>query len=104
VEGGVKKIIRQACEEDEFDVVEKALDRNIDHIPKETMEANYSFRLCEEKKAFIKEVWESYVGTKNYHNFTKGLKATEMSANRFMMEMYADRYLYFNQDSGELTN
>jgi tRNA pseudouridine38-40 synthase len=27
-----------------------------------------------------------------------------MAANRYMIEMYADRYMYFNQDSGELTN
>lgn len=68
------------------------------------MQENYAFRIGEEQKAFIKEMWTGFEGTRNYHNFTKGVKATEMTANRFMIEMCADRYVYVNQDTGLRTD
>jgi 23S rRNA A2030 N6-methylase RlmJ len=50
VKSGVKRIIRQATVEDEMDLVDKAGERNIDHIDQSIIDANYSFRLGDDVK------------------------------------------------------
>lgn len=100
---GVKRILRQADEGDELDDGEKFLDRNIDHISKETQEKLYQTRLSKEQREKLNEMWRTFHGTKKYHNFTKEIKAHEMAAQRYMMEMRADQYMYVNRDTYEVT-
>ena len=49
-------------------------------------------------------MWKSFEGTKKYHNFTKEVKAHEMAANRFMMEMKAEEFMYVNSETFAVTD
>ena len=84
---GIKMILRQAGEEDEVENQELFLERNIDHITTEMTQKMHATRLSESQRAEVQSCWKSFEGTKKYHNYTKEIKAHEMAANRFMMEM-----------------
>ena len=63
----------------------------------------YATRLTEANKKELTELWQSFLGTKKYHNYTKDIKATEMAAMRYMMELTADSFVYVNQHSCEIS-
>lgn len=74
-------------------------DRPIKHIPEETIQKMYATRLSDDSKAQVHAVWETFTGTKKYHNYTKEIKPTEAAAMRYMMKMTANEYMYVNQDT-----
>lgn len=49
-------------------------------------------------------MFEQFLGTKKYHNYTKDVKATEMACNRYMMELTANEFMYVNRESFEITD
>lgn len=49
-------------------------------------------------------MFESFLGTKKYHNYTKDIKATEMTAMRFMMELSANEFMYVNKNTCSVTD
>lgn len=101
---GVKKILHQTEAEDDYENNEKFYERDISHIPKETIEKLYKTRLSAEMKEKIHGMWQQFLGTKKYHNYTKDTKASDMAANRYMMELTANSFMYVNQNTFELTN
>ena len=64
----------------------------------------YATRLDEQQREQVQSLWQSFEGTKKYHNFTKEVKATEMAAQRYMMEMRADEYMYVNHETFSVTD
>jgi len=72
---GVKRIIRQACAEDDVDICEKFLDRDLSHISPEIFQQMYSTRLSAEQREKLQAQWKHFTGTLKYHNYTKDVKA-----------------------------
>jgi len=60
------------------------------------MAGMYSTRLSDEAKTSLHELWNSFKGTKRYHNYTKEIKPHEAAACRYMMEMTANKFMYVN--------
>lgn len=48
------------------------------------------YRLSEDKIEYVQELLKTYVGTKNYHNFTSKKKPTDPSANRYIISFTCD--------------
>lgn len=59
-------------------------------IPSAELKCMYEFRASPDHMTRLQAVLSAYIGTKNYHNFTKGRSATEESAKRYMTEITAD--------------
>ena len=49
-------------------------------------------------------MWSSFLGTKKYHNFTKEVKCHQTAAQRFMMQMKAQSFMYVNVNSLQVTD
>ena len=50
-------------------------------------------------------MWKTtFEGTKKYHNYTRDMRPEQQAANRFMMELTANDYMYVNQDTFEVTD
>ena len=63
----------------------------------------YATRLTGEQKESIHTLWKAFEGTKKYHNFTKEIKSHEAAAQRYMMTMTANEFMYVNKDTLEVT-
>lgn len=44
-----------------------------------------SYRLCDERKAFVRKLLQFYRGTKRYHNFTSGRGSMDESTKRYII-------------------
>ena len=64
----------------------------------------YATRLSAEQKSTVQTLFQTFNGTKKYHNYTKEIKASEMAAQRFMMELEANEYMYVNKTTFEVTS
>ena len=102
---GVKRIIRPPTEADNIDPEEKHLERNIDHLKADMIRDHlYQSRLNDDQKKELHKLFQSFIGTKNYHNYTKDIKPTEMCANRNMTLLTADEFHYVNTDTLKVTD
>lgn len=63
----------------------------------------YGIRLSDDQKDQLQKLWQSFKGTKKYHNFTKEVKPHETAANRYMMDMQANNFLYVNTQTFKVT-
>ena len=45
-----------------------------------------------------------FMGTNNYHNYTKDIKSYDSKSKRFMIHLQSSDYMYINRDSFEVTN
>lgn len=96
--------MRQPGVEDENEQEANVLtDRNIDHIATDTFDAMYKYRLTDEQKERLHNLWAAFEGTKKYHNFTKDIKSHETAACRYMMKMTANEFMYVNRESFAVT-
>lgn len=96
----MKRIVRPHTEADNIDPEEKHLERNIDHLESGIIKNKlYKSRLNEAQKTELHKLFQSFIGTKNYHNYTKDIKPTEMCANRNMTLLTADEFHYVNTDT-----
>jgi tRNA U38,U39,U40 pseudouridine synthase TruA len=64
----------------------------------------YATRLSAEQRTSVSDLFKQFLGTKKYHNYTKEVKAHDMAAQRYMMELTADEYMYVNRHSFEVTD
>ena len=60
--------------------------------------------MSEEQKTALHELWANFKGTKKYHNYTKEIKPHESAAQRYMMKMTANEFMYVNRDSLQVTD
>lgn len=44
------------------------------------------------------------MGTKSYHNYTKDMKPGQTAAQRFMIDLTANEYMYVNKETFEVTS
>ena len=101
---GVKRILRMENERDACDPEEKFIQKDISHIAEATVLKMYATRLSADQRANVEALFKSFLGTKKYHNYTKDIKASEMAACRFMMELSANQLMYVNQKTCAVTN
>lgn len=52
----------------------------------------------------MKDLFQNFEGSKKYHNYTKDIKASEMKALRYMIEMEANDFIYINKDTLEVSD
>jgi tRNA pseudouridine38-40 synthase len=82
------------------------MSRDISHLTSnpEYLSLLYKFRLSESDKVKVHDLFKNtFSGTKKYHNYTKDMKPEQQAANRFMLELSANEYMYVNQDSFKVT-
>lgn len=103
VAGGIKKILRKSNADDEVEDVDKFLDRDMSHITPEFLQKIQGYRMTKEQKQALQECWQSFIGTKKYHNYTKEIKAHQMTSQRFMMAMEASEFRYVNKKTFKVT-
>lgn len=48
-------------------------------------------------------MWSSFVGTHKYHNYTRDVKSHQTAAQRYMTEMKADKFMYVNTNTFQVT-
>lgn len=75
ISGGIKRILRKANEEDEVEDADKFQDRDMSHITPDMITSIQGYRLTKEQKDKLQACWQSFCGTKKYHNYTKEIKA-----------------------------
>ena len=83
------------------------MNRDISHLTSnpEFLERLYAFRLSDDQKTKIHDTFcETFKGTQKYHNYTRDMKPDQTAAQRFMLELRANDYMYVNQDTLEVTN
>ena len=83
------------------------MSRNISHLTgnPEFLSRLYKYRLSESDKQKVHSLFkDTFSGTKKYHNYTKDVKPDQQAANRFMLELSANEYMYVNQDSFKVTS
>lgn len=90
--------------EDQNEYVEEFIDRDISHLSEDRQNQLYKFRLSPEQKEHLQKLFQGFKGTKNYHNYTKDVKASEMTANRNMMELDASEFMYINTNDLTVSN
>lgn len=49
-------------------------------------------------------MFEKFLGTKKYHNYTKNVQPHETGAMRYMLKLESNEYVYMNKNTFELTN
>ena len=103
VSAGVKRILRMETDRDACDPEDKFVLKDISHITDATVSKMYATRLTAEQRESVNALFKTFLGTKKYHNYTKDIKASEMAAMRFMMELTADRFMYVNQHTCDVT-
>ena len=64
----------------------------------------YANRLDQQQREQIQTLWQNFEGTKKYHNFTKEVRAHEMAAQRYMIEMRANEFMYVNRETFAVTD
>lgn len=107
VVNGIQIIRREANEADQRDGQENFAHRDISHLTNnpEFLKKLYGYRLSGELRERVHLTFkETFEGTQKYHNYTKDMKPDQNAANRFMMELSANDYLYVNQDTFEVTD
>lgn len=63
----------------------------------------YTHRLMDDEKERLKKLFNEFLGTKKYHNYTRDIKSTDTKAQRFMIELDCSDYMYVNRDTLEIT-
>lgn len=75
------------------------MNRDISHLTgnPDYLSRLYSFRLSEQEKDKIHNLFKNtFTGTKKYHNYTKDVKPDQQAANRYMIELNANEFMYVN--------
>lgn len=70
----------------------KMIEKNDIKVP-ENYRANYKYRITNELHDKLKEFCNNYLGTKNYHNYTKGQMFSQMNSQRIMKEVTCDELI-----------
>ena len=78
--------------------------RNIDHIPQEEFNSLYSHRISQEDLERVQSLFKLFMGCKKYHNYTKQIRAHQMTAQRYMMILECHEFVYVNARTNEVTN
>jgi tRNA U38,U39,U40 pseudouridine synthase TruA len=69
-------------------------------LPLDELEAMDEFSADEALISRVNDVLSLFVGTKNHHNFTSGLKADDASANRYIMSFHVSGDILFDDLEG----
>lgn len=87
-----------------FENPEGYLSINIDHVPQEQLETLYKHRLSEADKDRVTKLFNMFLGTRKYHNFSKDVKPHQTTAMRYMIELKANDFMYINRDTLDVTD
>ena len=97
------KIMKNEDEDKQFENQDAYIHKNIDHIPASHYEKLYQFRLSEGDKARVQKLFQFFLGTKKYHNYSKEVKPHQTTAMRYMIELRADTFMYINRETFDVT-
>ena len=87
-----------------YEVYDNYQTLNIDHIPEDHYAKLYSKRLSDEDKEKVTKMFDYFIGTKKYHNYSKDVRPHQNSAFRYMLQLKANTYMYINRDTMAVTN
>lgn len=77
---------------------------NIDHVPEDHYEKLYRHRLSEDDKTRLIKLFDMFIGTHKYHNYSKEVKPHQTTAMRYMIELRANSFMYINRETFDVTD
>ena len=63
----------------------------------------YTHRLMDDEKERLQKLFNEFLATKKYHNYTRDMKSHDTKCQRFMMNLDCKDYMYINRETMEVS-